>query len=241
MKIVTLNTWGTEGPYEKRWRLLLEELTRLNPEVICFQEAFDPELVEQIQKTLGFPNTLISLRSGLAIVTKFELSSEKTLAFETQSPTEPYVREAILAVLNTGKNEFVAANTHLAWKSEDAPVRLGQVKELMEAVKEGKQDVILAGDFNDTPESPALHELKRAGFRDVYDLCHPAGSEVTWDNRNPFIQTHSVKFPDRRIDFLFLSEALAKKSKPKKCEIVFNRADGEGIYTSDHYGVMAEI
>jgi endonuclease/exonuclease/phosphatase family metal-dependent hydrolase len=233
--------------------VLLEELTRLNPDVICLQEAFDPELVEQIQKILGFPNTLISLRSGLAIVTKFELSNEKTLAFETQSPTEPYVREAILAVLsakmrggspvggNTEASEFVVANTHLAWKSEDALVRLGQVKELMEAVKDGKQGVVLAGDLNDTPESPAIRELKRAGFKDAYELCHPAGSEVTWDNRNPFIQTHNIKFPDRRIDYLFFNEALAKQLKPKKCEIVFNRANREGIYPSDHYGVLAEL
>ena len=54
MRIVTLNTWGTEGPYQRRWSVLLEELTRLNPEVICLQEAFEPELVEQIQKILGF-------------------------------------------------------------------------------------------------------------------------------------------------------------------------------------------
>lgn len=239
MKIVTLNTWGTDGPYEKRWELIVDELSRLNPEIICLQEVFDPELIELIREALGSMNILTSLRSGLVLISQFELFSETTFPYETQSPTESYLREVISAVLKTPQGEFLIANTHLAWKSEDELVRLQQVKELIAASKGKHSGVILAGDFNDTPESPAIRELKRSDFKDIYEMCHPGKNEWTWDNRNPFIQTHSIRFPDRRIDFLFLNEALAKK--PKKCEIVFNRPDRNGIHPSDHYGVLAEI
>ena len=240
MKIVTLNTWGTDGPYEKRWNLLTEELSKLNPEIICLQEVFDPELLERIQEALGPLNILMSLHSGLALLSKFELIDEKTSAYETQSPTESYVREMISAVVKIENREFWVANTHLAWKSKDEPIRVGQIKELIAAGKDRSNEMILAGDLNDVPESAAVQELKHSGFKDVYAMLHPNKNEWTWDNRNPFIQTHRTKFPDRRIDFLFFNEAFAQKSKPKKCEIVFNRADPEGIYPSDHYGVLVE-
>jgi endonuclease/exonuclease/phosphatase family metal-dependent hydrolase len=241
MKIVTLNTWGTDGPYEKRWEVLIEELMRLNPEIICLQEAFDPELAENIQEAVGCPNVFMSLRSGLAILAKFELSNEKTLAYQTQSPTESYLREMISSVIKTEIGDLLVATTHLSWKSKDKFVRIEQVKELIATTKDGNAGIILAGDFNDVPESPAIEELKHSGFKDIYEMLHPNKNEHTWDNRNPFIQTHKVKFPDRRVDFLFFDEALLKKRKPKKCEIVFNRANSEGIYPSDHYGVFAEL
>jgi endonuclease/exonuclease/phosphatase family metal-dependent hydrolase len=241
MKIVTLNTWGTDGPFEKRWEALLEELSQINPEIICLQEVFDPELIERIQKTFGFMNVLMSLRSGLALMTKCELASEKTFPYETQSPTESYLREVILAELKTVTGKFLITNTHLAWKSEDDQIRIGQVKELIAAVENETSGIVLAGDFNDIPTSPAMQELKHSGYRDVYEMLHPRKDAWTWDNRNPFIQTHSTQFPDRRIDFLIVDETFIKKNKLKKCELAFHHPNAKGIYPSDHYGLVAEF
>jgi endonuclease/exonuclease/phosphatase family metal-dependent hydrolase len=216
MKIVTLNTWGRGGPFEKRWEVLLNELSKFDPEIICLQEVFDGELTKRIKKRLNLKHALTSVPSGLAIVTKFDVLTEKTIAYKTQSPTETEPRRAIAAILKIGEKIIQVANTHLAWKPEDEAVRIGQTKELIECAQKEKEMTILAGDFNDVPESNSVSELKHAGFQDVYEQLHPNGTDLTWDNQNPYIQTHKEKFQDRRIDFLFFDKKLLNELHLKK-------------------------
>ena len=239
--MVTLNTWGHDGPYQKRWNFFLEELKTLNPDVVCLQEVFEPTLTEQIKKTLNFPYSVASTEAGLAMITRFTVLSEKVVNYKTASPIESYNRRAVIVTLRAGTKKITFANTHLAWKPEDEATRLGQVQELLRAVKKEKDPAILAGDFNDTPESAPVQEVKRSGYHDLYGSLHPNEAGLTWDNRNPFIQTHAVKLPDRRIDFIFAQERLLTTSPSKICSVVFNHPNSAGVYPSDHYGLFAEI
>ena len=241
MKIVTLNTWGKYGPYEKRWQFLVQELISTKPDIICLQEVEEPELLEKIEQAASLPFSIASYEAGLTISTHFPIFFEHIVNYKTISPNEEKDRKAVIVGLEVEKKRIIVANTHLSWKTEDTEIRYQQVRELIHAVKQTGEQGILTGDFNDTPESKTIREIKKAGYIDLYASLNPSKREITWDNQNPFIQTHSVKFPDRRIDFLFLHESLANTLAPEKCEIIFRRPGPNGIYPSDHYGVCAEI
>ena len=241
MKILTLNTWGTYGPYEKRWGCLMDELKRLLPDILFLQEVTTPELLNKIAQSIRLPFTCSSREAGLSLMSRFPLESTRVLKFNATSPTEHDDRRALVTNVTNGIKKIPLANTHLSWKPEDESIRLRQVQELLKSLMDHHDRGILAGDFNDAAGSSVIQEVENAGFVNVSQLKSPQGSMITWDNQNPFIQTHSVKFPDRQIDFLFLHENLFERTTVKTCKIVCDRPNSEGLFPSDHYGLLAEI
>ena len=240
MKIITLNTWGSCGPWEQRWAQLVQELVFLKPDILFLQEVWNAELPEKIKNALPYSYLCTAYEAGLVILSKIQAGLYKIHKYQALSPHESYDRRALLVKTKIGSHHLILANTHLSWKTEDGETRKNQVGELLREVKKSGCPAILAGDFNNVPESEAVQKIKAAGFQDAFDACG-RGPGFTWDNANPFIQSHETKFPDRRIDYLFLSGALAKAHPFLSCRVVFNQASAEGIYSSDHYGVAAEI
>lgn len=240
MKIITLNTWGTSGPYEKRWSLLLNELNKLKPDILCLQEVFNVSLMEKIRNEFGLIFTH-SPESGLAIASRFPIRSCRAFIYKARSPIEDYNRGALLNILEIDSEPLLIATTHLSWKPEDTKTRYVQVNELLHLIQNEKLPTILSGDFNDVPESKPLEKIVNSGFADIFKLNRPTEIGMTWDNQNPFMKEHSVTLPDRRIDFLFADQSFLKKWPVRNCEVIFNRSNSENIYTSDHYGVLAEF
>jgi vancomycin resistance protein VanJ len=68
-------------------------------------------------------------------------------------------------------------------------MRAGQVKELMEKMKENPWPVVVAGDFNDVPVSFALRSLRKSGLRDSFE-------QASWGMG----ATHIGTVPGLRID-----------------------------------------
>jgi endonuclease/exonuclease/phosphatase family metal-dependent hydrolase len=240
MKVITLNTWGTFGPYEERWKVLLSELKRLSPDLMLLQEVADESLIHQITASLKSNYIETFLEPQLAIVSRFPLQLLEKSLYPTQSPSESFSRGFILLEVEHPVRKFAAACTHLSWKSEDTLTRCAQVRELVSAIGQSPLPPIIAGDLNDTPDSSPLRDLRQTGFRDLFESLHPGEPGVTWDNQNPFIRGHSIKFCDRRIDYLLAEPRLLGK-KPKLCSVVLNEPDEKQIFPSDHYGVFAEL
>jgi len=238
---MTLNTWGNSGPYQDRWNFFLEELKMYTPDVLCLQEVFGPVLIEKIKESFSYPYILLAYEAGLVIMARFPVGEHQVLKYKTISSNEQENRQAILAKLEIKGKQLAIANTHLSWRAEDEGVRHQQVKELLQVIVDKRDTVLLAGDFNDTPGSAPIKEIEKAGYVNLLRLLYPHNENITWDNQNPFIQTHSVKFQNRQIDFLFLHKKLLTPNLVKSCDIIFNRPNPNGIYPSDHYGVLVEI
>lgn len=235
MKILTLNTWGTNGPIGRR-PILIDQILALDADLLCLQEVVDPSLF----KALAYSHTLHMPDQGLAILSRFPVQSERRLVYKTASPLEPYRRGVLLAQLS---DLLWVGTTHLSWKAEDTASRQGQAEELVQTAEVLSDPVLLSGDFNAQPSEPPIRQMVQAGFVDLFEaLRAPSPTEepgITWDNRNPFIQSHSVRFPDRRIDYLFLRQAPAETWKVLSCQVALNRPTLSGLYASDHYGVLA--
>ena len=236
MKILTLNTWGVHGPTERRLALV-EAIRSLKPDILCLQEVTDPKLLDSFLYTtrLHLPD------SWLSTVSHFPVLEHRVLSYSAISPLEPYRRQALLVKLQAGSDPLWVVNTHLAWQAADEATRLAQVEELLTQIAPLGDRLVMGGDFNASPETLVIQGIRDNGFIDLFARFHPHDPGVTWDNQNPFIQSHSVKFPDRRIDYLFLHQNLADWADPTGCEVVCRAPNPEGLYPSDHYGVLASF
>jgi len=235
MKVLTLNAWGAYGPPERR-PVLREAILRVDADLLLLQEANVPGLLE----SLPYPARLHSPETGLAILSRFPLLSRREVRYRTLSALEPHlIRGALIAEMDAGSFRFQAVTTHLAWKGDDGVTRLAQVEELLELTTALADPVLIGGDFNAPPGDPPARKMFSGGFTDLYARLSPGDAGITWDNRNPFIQSHSVQFPDRRIDYLFLRDR-ASKLTPTHCEVVCRIPTGS-LHPSDHYGVLARF
>ena len=237
MKVLTLNAWGAYGPPERR-PVLREAILQLDADLLLMQEANVPGLLE----SLPYPSRLHSPETGLAILSRFPLLSSWEARYRALSALEPHlVRGALIAEVAAGPVRFHAVTTHLAWKPDDGATRLAQAEELLEWAAALPDPVLIGGDFNAPAGDAPPQRMTASGFSDLHARLAPGDAGITWDNRNPFIQSHSVQFPDRRIDYLFLRDRASPRLIPNHCEVVCRTPAPSGLYPSDHYGVLADF
>lgn len=237
MKILTFNLWGILGPAERQ-PVLLRALRQIDADLLCLQEAADPSLLEQLP---DYPARLRAEAGNLAILSRYPILSHRVVTYAAASPLETYCRQALLAQLQVGETPLWVVTTHLSWRAEDEPTRQAQAEELLALVGPLGENVLLSGDFNTEPDHPPVRRLREAGFVDLFAELHSKEPGITWDNANPFIQSHSARFPDRRIDYLFLHANALRRFAVRRCEVVGRTPSPEGLFPSDHYGVLADL
>ncbi len=233
MKVLSLNCWGTYGPAERQ-PVLLEAVRSVGADILCLQET-----PPGFSKLLDYPTWFQNPETELVIASRFPAGGNLSVLYQTRSPFERFPRGAIFAELTVGAGKIWVGTTHLSWKEEDEVSRIGQTEELLKTARSLKGPVLLGGDFNASPGQAPIQRIQQDGFLDLFADLHPTDPGITWDNGNPFIQSHSVRFPDRRIDLLFLRTETPDGWVPSTCEVVCRKADGAGIRPSDHYGVLA--
>lgn len=243
MRILTLNTWGENGPWRDRWRLIFAWLEKNRPELVGFQEIFTASLAEEIVRQTGYPHAVFPKEhSGLVFLSRFPVAEWECMIMKTQSPTEDYLRYALFAEIATSRGKLAVFNTHLSWKLDESGIRQAQVQELADFMdrRAGKLPACVMGDFNATPDSPEIkHLTEERGFADAYGYAHPGEAGLTWDNRNDFTRSHAM--PARRIDYLFITGFSQAAAVIKDAQIVLNEPDAAGIWPSDHFGLRVHL
>jgi endonuclease/exonuclease/phosphatase family metal-dependent hydrolase len=126
------------------------------------------------------------------------------------------------------------------WRLEEAR----KTVEFIDGVA-GRSPVILMGDFNALEDSGEIALLRAAGFRDAYaEAGKPPG--YTWDgtvNANILLQKRTLPEdfwmePKRqRIDYIFFRGSGLQLDA---CRVVLDHPR-EGLFPSDHFGVMADF
>ncbi|MCK4429686.1 MAG: hypothetical protein KAW19_00130, partial [Candidatus Aminicenantes bacterium] len=143
--------------------------------------------------------------------------------------------------------------------------RLSESEKTIEFIQKtaGKHPFILMGDFNAESDSKEINNLLQFGMIDVFQTSNPDSTGYTWDpetnlnqiihyrNETPSEKNSSLynkleKFfrtKPKRIDYIFLgplsffnSQKISIKSSKVVMKEIIN-----GIHTSDHYGIFAEI
>lgn len=241
MKILTLNTWMEKGPWQKRWEVTFDSIDCLQPDVIAFQEIFKPEWAKEVQTRTAYASLVHlpgSMKSGLCILSKFTVLSFEEFELKAQSLNSEPKRFLLHARLRSGVRDFSIFNTHLTWRLDEGDLRCRQVDEILEIIEKQKnENVIVCGDFNAADNTEELRKMITAGFKDTFKSVYPGSTKLTWDNTNPYAASSSVRLPDRRIDFIFARGF----EDPISSDIVLDKPNENGVFASDHYGVLTEF
>jgi endonuclease/exonuclease/phosphatase family metal-dependent hydrolase len=254
IKVLTLNLWDVGESLDHRDALLAAGLKRLQPDIVCLQEVSRRPATQRARSELfaapcGLTHHLFSglgeseahkanlprNMEGLAILSRFPALRQTRVALPYFAGDIP--RQIFLAELAVGASRIAVATTHLAFPPAFLREREIQVRKALDAVDQftaqaGMDTIILTGDFNEEPGSPAVQAVlaSRHGFLDAYFACHPDDRGATFTSTNPFVGPGFV--PGQRIDFIFAT----RKLEPVESTLVFNGTAGLE-FVSDHLGV----
>jgi endonuclease/exonuclease/phosphatase family metal-dependent hydrolase len=244
LTVVTLNLWHDQADWPRRLARIVEGLRALRPDVVCLQEVLQhaglPNQARTLADSLGMefhfasvdPDTAAK-RYGNAVLTRHRVLRADGKALD---PKDDYRTVAHLRIEFGGRPVDVY-DTHLHHTSEGAAIRAEQIRDLLRfvAATRGEGPAVLAGDFNAGPEAGEMRLLDE-DFRDAYAVLHPRAAGDTTSTLNP-----ALGHAPRRIDRIFVSRAGVPSLAPREIAILFREPIADGLWASDHFGVMAHL
>ena len=261
LKVLTINIWNRQGPWEERLALMRAGVLSLSPDVIGLQEVMSDgshSLAHEIGDGTGYRTAFGNARTlgggiefGNAVMSRFPFRREEVVPLPSADTDES--RSLLLTELDTPLGTLPFCVTHLAWRFHHGYVREQQVLAIARAfkdkvpVRDDMLPAILVGDFNARPESTeirflcGLHALEGTSFylADSFDeVGEPPGHTYDPLNNPHAAFTHEAP---RRIDYIFVrGPDRHGRGKPISARVVLNEVVS-GVAASDHYGVYAEI
>jgi endonuclease/exonuclease/phosphatase family metal-dependent hydrolase len=264
LRVVTLNIWHREAPWEARRTLIRRGLVALAPDVIGLQEVLElgsgasqMSLATQIcegtpyRHVFGRAQTMgPGLEFGNALLTAHPIVRSEVFALPGAESGE--TRSVLYALVAAPCGEVPVFVTHLNWKLHHGSVRIRQIQRLVEIVDElapvGKTfPPIVMGDFNAEPESDEIRFMRGFAtlngqsvfFADAWAYGGTHGPGFTFDRRNAYAaRAHE---PPRRIDYIFVRGPDAQlRGEPLHTRVVLDEPT-DGVWPSDHFGLYSEI
>jgi endonuclease/exonuclease/phosphatase family metal-dependent hydrolase len=251
VRVLTLNLWNINEPLDARLAALCAGVGRLQPDVICLQEVSGHPRLGRIESEIiaeqcGFTHHAYSLsghwgkrEEGLAILSRHPLIASSSVALPEF--TGDMARQVFVCELKVEARSLIVANTHLAFplrmtreRSSQAAVAVAAIKDCRD--RSAARAVILCGDVNDAPNSPAIRTIldSELGLVDTFAFFHPQNAGHTFSLRNPYVDAPPEE--EGRIDYIFAGGELELDSG----EIVFDGRDGLEI-VSDHFGLLCSL
>jgi endonuclease/exonuclease/phosphatase family metal-dependent hydrolase len=263
LKVLSLNLWNDQGPYEQRSARVREWIERLDPDVIGFQEVLKSAGVDtatdqvpdgyHVEFAGAIPFWLNpAVEFGNAIASRWPIIDREVLTLPEHGDE---TRVALSATIDAPFGELCFTTTHLNWKLHHGMVREQQVVPLAQTVLKrrprGGFPPILVGDFNAEPDSTEIRFLSgyhaidgfSAHFYDAWAVAGDGGPGYTWSNRNTYAGIGLE--PERRIDYIFVGYPILMPDryglgKIERCTVVCDD-EVDGIWPTDHFGVYAEL
>lgn len=270
LRVLTLNIWNRQGPWEKRLALIRRGIERLRPDLVGLQEvlrldggaqagAAPSSQAGEIAAGLGYEEAYGSaweigggLHFGNAALSRFPIVRHETFALPTGSE-EPRALLHVEVEAPCGRVPLFV--THFNWKFHQGDVRQEQAAAVAERIaaaapveNQGERyPPILCGDFNAEPASDEIRFFRgwhAIGGRTVYfaDCFDVAGDGGPG---HTFARRNpfaaQAREPSRRIDYVFVRGPDRRgRGEPLACRVVLDE-DEDGVFPSDHFGVYAEL
>jgi len=244
LTVVTLNLWHDQRGWPRRLNVILAEMRRIRPDVLCLQEVLqNPSLrnqAETLGDSLGCHVQFASVdgperpkRYGNAILTphRVMIGESRNLA-----PTDDYRAVAHVRFEWRGRT-IDAYSTHLHHTPEGGSIRATQIRHLLAYVDSTRGDgpTVIAGDFNAELGTPEMN-LVTAGHRDAFHALHPKVSRAEAATFNP-----RFGVDPGAIDHIFVERQAATRLMPVACEVIFRTVGPDSVWASDHFGVVAKL
>lgn len=239
--VATMNLKCRAAHYDHRARLLLDALAGLNADVVALQEDCVPpdgksqaeELAAALAERTGRPHHVargstheamwhgILFDEGVSVISAHPLARTKVIAL----PSHSFHRRAVIVDVEVPGAPLRFCSTHLDFGEDNDPVRAAALKVIYDEMKDA-QHAVVAGDMNATPQTRAILAICDS-LVDLWSRAKPDDPGYTFPANDP----------DRRIDYLLCSRALADGVQ---AAWLIAENDGE-MWLSDHLGVAARI
>jgi len=261
LRCLTLNLWGEQPPLERRMNIIVDGLRQLRPDVIALQEVREiggslRNQAEELGERAGYAHVFAPAMSwgggheGLAILSREKIGEHTTVELPHGTPEER--RVLLSARLDTDAGAIWVHTTHLNYRLHHGKQREEQVMAIDEVITgRGNDGVqVLMGDFNALPDSDEVRWLcglttlggRRVFYQDAWAVTHAGELGHTWSKANPFTDRLRWLQPNRRLDYVFVTPMRRDgRGIIQGCRIVFDRADADGCFASDHFGLFVEL
>lgn len=258
LRIVTINIWNRQGPWDRRLALLRAGLRALDPDIIGLQEVLAyPGLGDQATEIGVLPHQAYGkamtvadgpMTMGNALLSRWPIVDSAVLPLACERGEES--RSLLCARVETPRGVLPVYVTHLTWQFHMGHEREVQVREIDRAVQDrrGPDDLpaLLLGDFNAEPESDEIRFLRGLsslrGRSTYWGDCfgiRGEGAGHTFTQVNDFAR--ALREPPRRIDYVFSrGPDRALRGEPLAARVVLDQPE-DGAWPSDHFGVYAEV
>lgn len=241
MKIVTLNLRHDKDRWEERRPLVIAELSRLDADVIAFQEVAmligqAHELAARLGETTGRPYEALAQvkpepesKEGIAVLTRLEVIDNQ----RRELPGGHRIAQRVIVRGEAGPVNIV--NTHLHHRPIGSErTRLKQARHLLAWFDTWPDDAatVLLGDMNARPDSDTIGLLK-GRFASAYESFHGREPDATFPT--PLVR---IPWPGRALDYIFYSPG---RFRVVEARLAFTEPSpgDDTLYPSDHYGVWS--
>ena len=247
---------------EERLDMTLQELRRLQPDVIALQEAsvsrthgdVPRRIADALDYHMVFTSAterifgiglldrliiwVLGFKEGPAVLSRYPIiASEVYNLPRCRYRLDPRILLRVEIDIPDGPVQVFSAHT-----SKGDECQLQRVGEVFQAHR-GTGQAILMGDLNTGEQSSVLTGWqKEPGFTDVFRVANPGVSGGTvWQDIHVERST-----ADRRVDFIFLLDgSTTRRPIVRSSRLAFDRPghlpSGAALWPSDHRGVLADI
>jgi endonuclease/exonuclease/phosphatase family metal-dependent hydrolase len=264
LRVLTFNVLARQlGDGPRRGELIRAGLRRLRPDVVFLQEVVRTPGYDQVRDLLGEDFHLAEHPAmtqdgvGACLASRWPLGGVHPLDLHVTPRTSGMVWSGTVAaeVLAPAPLGPLLAVHHkpnwefgLEYEREQQAVATARFVEGLVACQE--LPVVLAGDFDATPDSASIRfltgrqSLERTSvcYRDAWEAVHPGEPGHTFSPRNPLVRRGDMPLDlGRRIDYVMVRCGPHGPSlHVTSCELGFERAV-DGTWASDHFAVLADL
>lgn len=260
IRIVTLNIFGHHGPWERRRPILAEGFRRLDADIIALQEVITNDEYDQARAILGDGYHLIYQTRGkvddmgIAIASRWPVTRVDEIDLHVTPRTRDFFCTTLLVEIDVpGPIGPVLFANHLpSWQVHFEAEREIQnviaARAMEERLSTTPMHAIIAGDLDADPHHSSARLLAGRQALDGFSVCYrDAWERVHGNEPGPTFTTDNGLMADRdwpvsRIDYIFVrcGEHDGPTLSIDGCERIFVDPV-DGVWASDHYGVMADL
>ena len=244
IKVATLNLFNRMSDWESRLPLVIDQLEKLMPDVIGFQEVdlmIDQgmEVSRAVNKRLNdnphyrikhatTPGLMASI-FGIGTLAKIECVEHEVLDLMS------FDRIAQRMVYAVDGARFALVNTHLHHPPEAGDERAEQAEYMLRWLDRHEAlPTVVSGDFN-AYEGERTIEIMKGRFRSAFEAANGHEPEMTW----PTPVNTFDKSPAGTLDYIYVSPEF----KIVEAGLAFDQpaADDADLFPSDHLGLYAVL
>lgn len=251
IKLFSLNLWNLNDDFKRRMHIVDQWVNNTSPDIVFLQEVSKDPDNARLQSDLIYTGDASVKRfyasqyqwddreEGLAILTRYPAVGIESMMLPEAK--DDGLRRVLIAVLEIEGQRVLAANTHFAFRIYQDDARHEQACHLLRCLMAAcdqyrTKSIILAGDFNAVPPSPAVTEITQGKLplTDIFARTEERAHEFTSSSANPYVPSDDSS--DRWIDYIFTSTDFNTVS----CSLALNGAEDSPI-ASDHFALEAEV